>query len=251
MLTGKKGIIYGVANERSIAWAIAQTLHRHGARLSLAYLPRMEKNVRELTEPMKPLLIPCDLSEDLQIHHVYDVIREEFGGLDFIIHSVAFAHRDDFKGKFYETPRSDFCLAHDLSAYSLTAVVAPAVPLLKEGASIVTMTYLGGERAVPGYNVMGVAKAALESSVRYLACDLGERGIRVNAISAGPIRTLAARGIAGFDRMQRHHAQTAPLRRNTEVSEIADVALFLVSDLSRGVTAEIIHVDAGYHAMGM
>ncbi|MBI4320627.1 MAG: enoyl-ACP reductase [Chloroflexi bacterium] len=253
LMFGKKGIIYGVANKRSIAWAIAKALASAGARLALTYQgERLEKNVRELAATLEnPLVLPCDVTSDEQIEEVYRGVREEFGRLDFLVHSVAYARAEDLEGKFVDTPREGFRLALDISAYSLLAVSRPAIPLMTEGGSIVAMTYLGSERAVPHYNVMGVAKAALESSIRYMACDLGELNIRVNGISAGPINTLAARGIAGFMGMYQSFRDRAPFRRNTQVEEVADTALFLCSDLGRGITGEVIFVDCGYHMMGV
>ncbi len=253
LLAGKKGIVYGVANKRSIAWAIARAVSNAGARLALTYQgERLEKNVRELADTLKdPILLPCDVTSDEQIEEVYRRLREEFGQLDFVVHSVAYARGEDLEGRFVDTPREGFRLALDISAYSLTAVTRPAVPLMTAGGSIITMTYLGSQRAVPHYNVMGVAKAALESSVRYLASDLGESNIRVNGISAGPINTLAARGIAGFMGMYQSFRDRVPMRRNTQIEEVADTALFLCSDLGRGITGEIIYVDCGYHMMGV
>ncbi len=254
MLAGKKGVILGVANKRSIAWGIAQAAAQAGATLALNYQnERLEANVRELAATLdNPLVAPCDVTSDADIAAFFGQVHARFGTLDFLVHAVAYAPREELEGQFVDTSREGFRIAHDISAYSLTAVARAALPMMKDhGGSIVTLTYLGSERAVVGYNVMGVAKAALEASVRYLAADLGPYGIRVNAISAGPINTLAARGIQGFTKMLKHHAAVAPLRRATEVAEVADAALFLISPMGRGVTGEIIHVDGGYHCIGL
>jgi enoyl-[acyl-carrier protein] reductase I len=253
LLRDKFGVIFGVANKRSIAWGIAQATAAAGARLALNYQgERLEENVRTLASELEnPLVFPCDVARDEEIDRAIELIRKEFGRIDFLVHAVAYALRDELEGEFISTSREGFRIAHDISAYSLTALLSRAVPLMINGGSVLTLTYLGGERVVPHYNVMGVAKAALESSVRYLAHDLGPKGIRVNAISAGPISTLAARGVSGLTRMLQYHREHAPLRRNTEVSEVADTALFLCSHLSRGVTGEVIHVDGGFNIMGM
>ena len=253
LLAGKKGIVFGVANHRSIAWAITQALAGAGAQLALAYQgDRVERHVRELAEQLpgpQPLVLSCDLTEDDQIEALYQQVGSQFGTLDFLVHSVAFAHREDLEGRYVDTSRAGFRTALDVSVYSLTATVRGALPLMTNGGSVITMTYLGAERALPSYNVMGVAKAALESSVRYLAADLGPQNIRVNAISAGPIQTLSARAISGLVGMLNHVRDTAPLRRNTEPAEIGDTALFLCSDLSRGTTGEVIYVDGGYNIL--
>lgn len=254
MLEGRKGIIFGVANDRSIAWAIARALHAEGMELAFTYVGEaLEKRVRPLAESVgSKLILPCDVTKDDQIREVFGAVGKAFGGLDLLVHSVAFANREDLKGEYLETSRDGFHLAMDVSVYSLAAVVRAAVPLMEgRPASILTMSYLGAERVVPRYNVMGVAKAALEASVRYLAADLGGRGIRVNAISAGPIRTLAASGISGFQDMLRHVEEKAPLKRNVTAEEVAKTALYLAGDLSSGVTGEIVHVDSGYSIMGM
>jgi enoyl-[acyl-carrier protein] reductase I len=253
LLAGKTGIVYGVANRRSIAWGIAQALAGAGARLALTYQnERLEKNVRELAATLpETLVLPCDVTQDDQIQAVYDRLAQEFGRLDIIIHSVAYAPSEDLNGPFVNTSREGFRIALDVSAYSLIAVTRPALSLMTEGGSILTMTYLGSERATPGYNVMGVAKAALESIVRYLAAELGPRNIRVNAISAGPVNTLAARGIGGFMQMYQYHREKSPLRHNTDPAEIGDAALFLCSHLARGITGEILFVDSGYHILGI
>jgi enoyl-[acyl-carrier protein] reductase I len=254
LLEGKHGLVLGVANKRSIAWGIAQAAHREGARLALTYQgERLEKNVRQLAEGLRdPLLLPCDVARDEDLRAVATRVGGEFGGLDFVVHAVAFALREELDGEFVATSREGYRVAQDISSYSLTALARETAPLMEErGGSIVTLSYLGGERVVPHYNVMGVAKAALEMSVRYLAADLGPRGIRVNAISAGPIKTLAAAGVHGLSKMLEYHRTHAPLRKNTEQSEVGDAALFLLSPLSRGITGEVVHVDGGFHVMGM
>ena len=254
LLEGKHGLVLGVANKRSIAWGIARAAQREGARLALTYQgERLERNVRQLAEDLEdPLLLPCDVSRDEDLKSVASGVRKEFGGLDFVVHAVAFALREELDGEFVGTSREGYRVAQDISSYSLTALARETAPLMEgRGGSIVTLSYLGGERVVPHYNVMGVAKAALEMSVRYLAADLGPRGIRVNAISAGPIKTLAASGVHGLSKMLEYHRTHAPLRKNTEQDEVGDTALFLLSPLSRGVTGEVIHVDGGFHVMGM
>jgi enoyl-[acyl-carrier protein] reductase I len=255
LLEGKLGLVLGIANKRSIAWAIAQAAHREGARLAVTYQgERLEENVRELAQGLRdPLILPCDVSKDEALDALAESVRTEFGGLDFVVHAVAYALREELDGEFINTSREGYRLAQDISSYSLTALARRTAPLMegRGGGSIVTLTYLGGERVVPHYNVMGVAKAALDMSVRYLANDLGPKGIRVNAISAGPIKTLAAAGIHGLGKMLEFHRTRAPLRKNTELEEVGDTALFLVSRLGRGVTGEVIHVDGGFHVLGM
>jgi len=254
-LTGQTGLIIGVANKRSIAWAIAQAAASAGARLAVTYQgERLEENVRELAASLAdPLILPCDVTVDAQIDHVFASIEREFGGLDFLVHGAAFAPREELAAPFMQTSREGFRLSLDISAYSFIALARGAVPLMERrgGGSILTLTYLGSERVFQNYNVMGVAKAALEASVRYLAADLGPKGIRVNAISAGPIKTLAASGIAGFSGILQVYRDRAPLRRTVETAEVADAAMFLISSASRAVTAEVLMVDAGYHATGM
>ncbi|MDO9534799.1 MAG: enoyl-ACP reductase [Bacillota bacterium] len=254
MLEGKNGIVFGVANQHSLAWYIAKALSEAGASLALTYQnERFEKKLKKLIEnnlKVSPLLLPCDVQNDQEIERVYEQIGESFGKLDFIIHSIAYAEREDLEKKFIETSRSGFQTALETSVYSLMAVTRPAVPLMNNGGSVVTLTYLGSERVVPNYNVMGVAKAALEASVRYLAFDLGEMGIRVNALSPGPINTLSARGIKGFTNFMGYVRENTALRRNTTGEEVGDAALFLCSDLSRGITGETIFVDAGYNIKG-
>jgi enoyl-[acyl-carrier protein] reductase I len=254
LLEGKTGLVFGVANRRSIAWGIAQALAGAGATLAFTYQgERIEAGVRELAASVNgKLVLPCDVTRDEDLDSVFDAVGTEFGGLDILIHAVAFAAREDLEGRFTDTTRANFAMAIDISAYSLTAMVQRAEPLMEArgGGSVVTMTYLGGERAVQNYNVMGVAKAALDASVRYLAMDLGQKNIRVNAISAGPIRTLAARSISGFTVMEEHYERRAPMRRNVDASEVGQTALFLCSPMASGITGEIVHVDAGYHSIG-
>lgn len=254
LLKGKTGLILGVANKWSIAWAIAQALNNAGMRLAFTYQgERLEKNVRGLTESWEDTpLYPCDVTDETQIKALFENLSNDFDGLDCVIHSVAFAKREELDGEFLNTSREGYLMAQEISSYSLTAIAREALPLMEKrgGGSIVTLSYYGGEKVVPNYNVMGVAKAALEMSVRYLAEDLGPRNIRVNAISAGPIKTLAASGVSGFSRITEVMKEKAPLRRNIDAAEVADTALFLVSHLSRGITGEVIHVDAGYHVKG-
>jgi len=253
MLQGKRGVVFGVANEYSIAWAIAKAAHQHGAQLAITYQnERFEETVRKLAATLnEPLVLRCDVSEDEQIVKVYEEIASKWGKLDFVVHSIAFAPRSALEGKFIETSRSDFLLAHDISVYSFIAVTRHAVPLMPEGGSVLTLTYLGSERAVPGYNVMGVCKAALEACVRYLAAELGERNIRVNALSPGPIKTLAARGIPGFTKMLEIVKERAPMKRSTTQEEVGNMAVVLLSDYASSITGEVIYVDCGYHIMGL
>jgi len=254
LLEGKTGLILGIANKRSLAWGIAQSVAREGARLAVTYQgERLEENVRDLAAGLdRPVILPCDVSKDEDLEALAASVKNELGGLDFVVHAVAYAMREELDGEFVNTSREGYRMAQDISSYSLTALVRRTAPLMEgRGGSVVTLTYLGGERVVPHYNVMGVAKAALECSVRYLAADLGPRGIRVNAISAGPIKTLAASGVHGISKMLEYHRTHAPLRKNTEQEEVGDTALFLVSRLSRGITGEVLHVDGGFHVMGM
>jgi enoyl-[acyl-carrier protein] reductase I len=249
LMEGKRGIIFGVANDMSIAWGIARQLRAEGATLAFTYLNEaLERRVRPLAESVDAeLILPCDVSNDEEIENVFKVVGDKWGEIDFVVHAIAFANREDLKHSFSQTSREGFRLAMDISAYSLVAVTRYAAPLMKKGGSIVTMTYLGATRAVPNYNVMGVAKAALESSTRYLAAELGEKGIRVNAISAGPIRTLAASGIANFKKKISLMDDNAPLRRTVTQEEVGKSALYLLSDLGSGVTGEVHFVDAGFN----
>jgi enoyl-[acyl-carrier protein] reductase I len=254
-LTDKTGLIVGVANKRSISWAIAQAAAAAGARLAVTYQgERLEENVRDLAAGLHdPLLLPCDVSDDAQIANVFESIDREFGGLDFVVHGAAFARREELSAPFVETTRDGFRTSLDISAYSLIALARGALPLMERrgGGSILTLTYLGSERVFQNYNVMGVAKAALEATVRYLAADLGPKGIRVNAISAGPIKTLAAAGISGFSSILQTCRDRAPLRRTVEAAEVAAAAMFLLGPGGSAVTAEVLMVDGGFHAMGI
>lgn len=253
--SGKHGLIIGVANKRSIAWAIAQATAARGARLALTYQARFEEHVHELSQGLAetPLVLPCDVGSDTDIESTFATVDREFGGLDFVVHGAAFAPREELTAPFLNTTREGFRVALDVSVYSLIALARGAAPLMERrgGGSVLTLTYLGSERVFQNYNVMGVAKAALEACVRYLAADLGPKGIRVNAISAGPIKTLAASGISGFTSILQHYRDRAPLRRTVDTAEVADAALFLLSPAGRAVTAEVLMVDAGYHATGM
>jgi enoyl-[acyl-carrier protein] reductase I len=253
LLEGKKGLILGVANKQSIAWAIAESAAREGARLIFNYQnDRFKDKVEKLAEGLEgSKTFQCDVGSDDEIAAMMKGVEGEFGELDFLVHSIAYAPTEEMAGEFINTSRQGFATALEVSAYSLVAVSRAAAPLMKNGGSIVTMTYLGSERVIPNYNVMGVAKAALEASVRYLANDLGPRGVRVNAISAGPIRTLAARGVGGISKMVEAHREVAPLRHATEQAEVGDTALFLLSSLGRGITGEVIYVDGGYHILGV
>lgn len=254
MLKDKFGIIFGVANKRSIAWATALALHDAGARLAFTYQgDRLKENVEGLTSEAMPgsLLLPCDVTKQDEVDATFKRVAQEFGRLDFLIHSIAYAPREALTGGFLDTSRNAFTTALEISAYSLAQLARAATPLMTEGGSIVCMTYYGAEKVVAGYNVMGVAKAALEASTRYLAHDLGPRNIRVNAISAGPIQTLSARGVGDFSSMLKHAAEKAPLRRNVEPREVGNTALFLCSGLSSAITGEVIYVDCGYNIMGI
>lgn len=254
MLKNKNGIIFGVANKRSIAWATALALHEHGARLAFTYQgDRLKENVEGLTNESMPdsILLPCDVTKQEEVDEIFKRVAEQFGQLDFLIHSIAFAPREALGGEYLDTSREAFLTALEISAYSLPQLARAAAPLMKEGGSIVTMSYYGAEKVVAGYNVMGVAKAALEASTRYLAKDLGTRNIRINAISAGPIQTLSARGVSDFGSMLKHHAERAPLGRNVEAREVGNTAVFLCSSMSSGITGEVIYVDCGYNIMGI
>lgn len=252
-LQGRRVLILGVANQRSIAWGIAQALGAAGARLGFTYQGEKLKSWVEplVREARGEFLVDCDVNDEPSLERLFAQVREQWEGLDGLVHCIAFARREELDGSYVDTSRAGFLLAHEISAYSLTRLAQLAKPLMGEGGSILTLTYLGGERVVPGYNIMGVAKASLEMSVRYLAHDLGAQGVRVNAISAGPVKTLAARGVSGFTRMMDIVAERAPLRRNVTLEEIGATACFLLSPVSSGITGEVIHVDGGYHILGM
>ncbi len=254
LLTGKNGIVFGVANKRSIAWAIAQAWAKEGARLAFTYQgERLKENVEELAGTFGPdtLILPCDVTKDDDITRVFSEVRGAFGTLHLMLHSVAFAPKDALEGQFLNTSREAFRMAHDVSAYSLVALARQAAPLMTEGGSIVAMSYYGAEKVVPNYNVMGVAKAALEASTRYLAYDLGPKKIRANCISAGPVNTLAARGIAGFTAMLKHYEEHAPLKRNVLPEELGATGVFLASEGAAAITGQVLYVDCGYQIMGM
>lgn len=251
-MQGCTAVVFGVANRRSIAWAIAQHLQQAGARLAITYQnERLEQEARDLIAALPGAeAFMCDVSQDAQIDRLFGELKSRYGKLHAMVHSIAFAPAEELKGEFVATTREGFRIALDISVYSLVALARAAAPLMEDGGSILTLTYFGSEKVVPRYNVMGVAKAALEASVRYLAFDLGPRRVRVNAISAGPIKTLAARGISGFGDMLKSHADRAPLKRNVELHEVAETAVFLASEASSGITGEVIHVDCGYNIMG-
>ncbi|WP_404331235.1 enoyl-ACP reductase FabI [Mesobacillus maritimus] len=251
-LEGKTFVVMGVANKRSIAWGIARSLHGAGANLIFTFAgERLEKSVRELAASLDEnyLVLPCDVTKDEDIATCFSVIKESVGKIQGVAHCIAFANKDELNGDYLNVTRDGFLLAHNISSYSLTAVAKEAKKLMVDGGSIVTLTYIGGERAIQNYNVMGVAKASLDASVRYLASDLGKENIRVNSISAGPIRTLSAKGVSDFNVILNEIEEKAPLRRNTTPEEVGDTAVFLFSDLSRGITGENIHVDSGFHIM--
>ncbi len=254
LMEGKKGLIFGVANDRSLAWHIAEKLHREGAALGFTHLPppKMERRVRLLAEPIgAKVILPCDVTDDDQIERVFREAHEVMGDFDFVLHSIAFANRAALANPFFQTTRGDFLQAMEISAYSLVALARFGLPYMAEGGAMLTLSYMGSVKMIPGYNVMGVCKAALESAVRYLAGELGrEKAIRVNAISAGPVQTLSAAGVSGFDKILRHYPQKAPLHRNIRAHEVGNAGLYLLSDLSSGVTGEIHYVDAGYNIVG-
>jgi len=253
-LEGRTGLVLGVANKRSIAWACAQSLSRAGMRLAFTYAnERLENSVRQLAaEFANSVVLPCDVTKPEEVDQLFENLRNEFGSLDTVVHAIAFARREELVGNFFETTKDGYMIAHEVSAYSLTAVARRAMVLMEgRKGSIITLTYIGSERVVQNYNVMGIAKAALEASVRYLAHDLGPKGIRVNAISAGPIRTASAAGISGFKDILDNIAEHAPLRRNVTADEVGDTCAFLASDASRGITGATIYVDAGYNIMGV
>ena len=253
VLSDAVGLVVGIANKRSISWAIASAAAAAGAKLAVTYQgPRLEENVRELAASLAdPLIAPCDVTNDAEVDALFEAIRARYGRLDFVVHGVAFADHNDLARPFVETERAGFLKALDISAYSLVALTRRAAPLMTAGGSILTLTYLGSERVFPNYNVMGVAKAALEATVRYLASDLGPQNIRVNAISAGPIKTLAASGISGFSKILDTYRGRAPLRRTVETAEVADAAVFLLGPGGRGITGEVMMVDAGFNVMGI
>jgi enoyl-[acyl-carrier protein] reductase I len=254
-LTGTHAVIVGVANKRTIAWAIAQALARAGSRLALTYADeRLAENVRELASTLdNPLVLPCDVTSDDQIADLYAAVGREFGRLDFLVHGAAFAPRSELAAPFVDTTRDGFRIALDVSVYSLIALTRGAVPLMARagGGGVLTLTYLGSQRVFPNYTVMGVAKAGLEAAVRYLAAELGQQSIRVNAISAGPVKTLASSGISGFSEILEVYRSRAPMRRTVDTGEVADAALFLLSSAARAITGEVLMVDAGFHAMGI
>ncbi|MEM9567804.1 MAG: enoyl-ACP reductase FabI [Cyanobacteria bacterium P01_E01_bin.34] len=254
-LTGKRALVTGIANNRSIAWGIAQQLHAAGAKLAVTYLPderdKIKGKVEKLTAPLSPeLMLPCNVSDDAQIDGVFKAIDEHWGGLDILIHCLAFVKKEELSGDFTNVSRDGFSLAMDISSYSLVALCKAAKPLMGEGSSVVTLTYLGGVRVVPNYNMAGITKAALEMNVRYLANELGGQGVRVNAISAGPIRTLASAAIGDFHSMLNMVEEKAPLRRNVTQTEVGNTAAFLCSDLSSGITGQVIYVDSGFSILG-
>ncbi len=253
LLTGKTALIFGVANDHSIAWGIAQAFAREGATLGFSYAGEaLARRVKPLAESVGSKFVePCDVGNDGEIAAVFEKVKAVYGQIDILVHAVAFANRDELTGPYYNTSREGFRLALDVSCYSFTALARAAVPLMKPGGALITLTYYGAVKAVPSYNVMGVAKAALEASVRCLASDLGVKNVRVNAVSAGPIKTLAASGISGFSSILQVYRERAPLRRNVELEEVADAALFLLGPASRGVTGAILFVDGGYHVTGM
>lgn len=254
MFSGKIGLVMGIANDRSIAWAMTESLVAEGAELGFTHLPSpsSERRVRQLVEKLSPkILLPCDVQKDEDVQRVFDAFRDAHGRLDFLIHSIAFAPPEELRKPYVETSRAGWHLAMDISAYSLVAVSRAAVPLMTEGGSIVTISYFGGEKVMPGYNVMGVCKATLDHSVRYLAWDLGRKNIRVNAISAGPMRTLSSAGVSGFDEMREHAVRKSCLGRNVDFQELGTTGLYLLSDMSGGVTGEILHVDCGYNIVGL
>ncbi len=253
LMAGKRGLIMGVANERSIAWGIASAAHGQGAELAFTYQgDALGKRVRPLAASLdSELVLPCDVADDADIDATFAAIGEKWGSLDFLVHAIAYSDKEELKGKYLQTSRENFVRSLDISCYSFTAVAQRAVPLMNDGGSLLTLTYYGSERVMPHYNVMGVAKAALEASVRYLATDLGNQNVRVNAISAGPIKTLAASGIGDFRYILKWNEYNAPLRRNVSIDQVGGAALYLLSDLSSGVTGEVHHVDCGYHVVGM
>jgi enoyl-[acyl-carrier protein] reductase I len=253
LMAGKRGLVMGVANDRSIAWGIAKAAADQGAELAFTYQGEaLEKRVRPLAQTVGAgIVLPCDVTDDASLDHVFETLRGDWGRLDFLVHAIAFSDKEELKGQYLATSRRNFAQTMDISCYSFTACAQRAAPLMSAGGSLLTLTYYGAERVMPHYNVMGVAKAALEASVRYLAADLGGRNIRVNAISAGPIKTLAATGIGDFRYILRWNQLNAPLKRNVTIEDVGGAAVFLLSELGSGVTGEVHHVDAGYHVVGM
>jgi enoyl-[acyl-carrier protein] reductase I len=253
LMQGKKGLIMGVANDRSLAWGIAESLHQQGAILAFTFQGEaLEKRVRPLAESISSrLILPCDVSDDSSLDLLFSTLEKEWGSLDFVVHAIAYSDKEELKGKYLETTKDNFLKTMDISVYSFTTISRRAAPLMKKGGSLLTLTYYGAEKVMPHYNVMGVAKAALEASVRYLAVDLGDHNIRVNAISAGPIKTLAASGIGDFRYILKWNQYNAPLKRNVTLEDVGGSGLYLLSDLSSGVTGEVLHVDCGYHVVGM
>ena len=254
MFSGKVGLVMGVANDRSIAWAMTESLVAEGAELGFTHLPSPsgQRRVRQLVGPLGPkVLVPCDVQDDQDVDRAFDAVGQAYGRLDFLIHSIAFAPPDELRKPYVEVGRAGWHLAMDISVYSLVTVSRAAAALMSGGGSIVTLSYFGGEKVMPGYNLMGVCKAALEHSVRYLAWDLGGKNIRVNAISAGPMRTLSSAGVTGFDEMREHFERKSCLRRNVDSRELGSTGLYLLSDMSSGVTGEVLHVDCGYNIVGL
>lgn len=253
LMTGKRGLVMGVANERSIAWGIARVAHAHGAELAFTFQGEaLEKRVRPLAAKVgSDMVLPCDVTDSASMDDVFSVVGETWGSLDFVVHAIAYSDKDELKGRYVATTKDNFLRTLEVSCYSFTSVCRRAAPLMADGGSLLTLTYYGAERVMPHYNVMGVAKAALEASVRYLAVDLGGDNVRVNAISAGPIKTLAASGIGDFRYILRWNELNSPLRRNVNTDDVGGTALYLISDLGKGVTGEVVHVDAGYHVVGM
>jgi enoyl-[acyl-carrier protein] reductase I len=253
LMAGKKGLVMGVANERSIAWGIAKACHEQGAKVAFTFQgDALEKRVRPLANSIgAEIIVPCDVTNAASIDATFAELEKKWGGIDFLVHAIAFSNKDELRGRYLDTSPENFQLTMNVSCYSLTAVAQRAVPLMKNGGSLLTLTYYGAERVIPHYNVMGVAKAALEASVRYLAADLGEQKIRVNAISAGPIKTLAFAGINDGRYILKWNELNSPLKRNITAEEVGNAALYLLSDLGTGMTGEIMHVDGGYHVVGM
>jgi enoyl-[acyl-carrier protein] reductase I len=258
MFDGKKGLVFGIANDHSIAWAITQKLHAEGAEMGFTHLPdkdperpRMERRLRKLVEPLgAELILPCDVQRDEDLDRIFTATREKFGNVDFVLHSIAYAPIEDLQGPTYNVSRDGFKLAMEISVYSLLTIARRSRDILKPGGSILTLTYLGGEKVIPGYNIMGICKSALESSVEYLANELGPSGFRINALSAGPLKTLSSSAVGEFDQMLKLYTSFSPLRRNITAEEVANTGAYLLSDLASGVTGETMHVDAGYHIMG-